>query len=56
MGVPDAAAREAIRVSLGWGSEPHDIERLVEHWAMIYRRARPGAYPRPVSSNRELSG
>jgi cysteine desulfurase len=40
MGVPNGAAREAIRVSLGWATEPGDIDRLVESWAMVYRRSK----------------
>jgi len=40
MGLPEAAAREAIRVSLGWATQPEDIDRLVENWGMVYRRTR----------------
>lgn len=45
MGVPDRATREAIRVSLGWATEAEDIDRLVESWAMVYRRTRAAAVP-----------
>ena len=40
MGVSDMTGREAIRVSLGWATEPSDVAHLVESWAMVYRRAR----------------
>lgn len=43
MGVEENAAREAIRVSLGWGTVPEDIDRLVESWGMVYRRTRSAA-------------
>jgi cysteine desulfurase len=39
MGVPEGAAREAIRVSLGWMTEPADIDHLVENWAAIWSKA-----------------
>jgi cysteine desulfurase len=55
MGVPDHAARAAIRVSLGWATEPDDIDRLVETWAIVYRRALSAAAPRVDSEMRELS-
>jgi cysteine desulfurase len=40
MGVPEAQAREAIRVSLGWGTTPEEIDHLVESWSMVYRRTK----------------
>lgn len=40
MGVADAQAREAIRVSLGWMTEPEDVAHLVESWSIVYRRTR----------------
>jgi len=40
MGAPDATAREAIRVSLGWATTEGDVDRLVEHWAKVYRATR----------------
>jgi cysteine desulfurase len=39
MGISEARAREAIRVSLGWGSTSADIDHLVESWSIVYRRA-----------------
>ena len=39
MGVPERAAREAIRVSLGWQTAPEDIAHLVESWAAIWSKA-----------------
>lgn len=38
MGVPDAEAASAIRVSLGWNSETGDIERLITAWQSLYIR------------------
>jgi len=38
MGVPDALARCAIRVSLGWTTTPADIDRFVAAWETLYRR------------------
>jgi cysteine desulfurase len=40
MGVAETVARQAIRVSLGWASEPEDVDRLVENWAMVYQGTR----------------
>jgi cysteine desulfurase len=56
MGVPEAAAREAIRVSFGWATEPGDVARLMESWEMVYRRSRSATLSRPVMPIRELSG
>ena len=43
MGLPQAVADTAIRVSLGWATTPEDIDRLIEAWAVLYRRARRAA-------------
>ena len=43
MGLPESAAREAIRISLGWATEPDDLDRLVQSWTMVYRRSRAAA-------------
>jgi cysteine desulfurase len=43
MGVPEAAAREAMRVSIGWATVPSDLDHLVESWAMVYRRTKAGS-------------
>jgi cysteine desulfurase len=40
MGVPPALAACAIRVSLGWGSETVDVERLLEAWRVLLARRR----------------
>jgi cysteine desulfurase len=40
MGVPETAAREEIRVSLGWMTEQADIDHLVESWGTIWSKAR----------------
>ncbi len=39
MGVDDPMAGSAIRVSLGWHSTAADVDRLVEAWLALYRRA-----------------
>jgi cysteine desulfurase len=38
MGVPDALARCAIRVSLGWTTTQADVDRFVAAWEALYRR------------------
>jgi cysteine desulfurase len=43
MGVPDAVADCAIRVSLGWSTAPADIDHLVEAWGALYARTRANA-------------
>jgi len=40
MGVAQATAREAIRVSLGWATTPAEVDHLVESWAIVYRRTK----------------
>jgi cysteine desulfurase len=55
MGLSQAAAREAIRVSLGWATEPADVSHLVESWGMVYRRALAAPSSRADSDVRELS-
>jgi cysteine desulfurase len=55
MGVPEAAAREAIRVSLGWDSTRADIDRLVETWADVHRRAKSSMSSAVRLSKQELS-
>ena len=40
MGVPADRARCAIRVSLGWRSTGHDVDRFVAAWAELYHRNR----------------
>jgi len=39
MGVEDAEAGSAIRISFGWNSESGDIERLIAAWRDLYIRA-----------------
>jgi cysteine desulfurase len=43
MGVPDAIADCAIRVSLGWSTTEADIDHLVEAWGALYARTRANA-------------
>jgi cysteine desulfurase len=38
MGASEEAAASAIRVSLGWATEPAHIDRLVEAWSELYCR------------------
>lgn len=38
MGVPAGEAEAAIRISLGWNTEPADIERLIAAWQDLYIR------------------
>lgn len=38
MGLPEAAAREAIRFSLGWASSAEDVERAIEAWRRLWQR------------------
>lgn len=38
MGLPEAAAREAIRFSLGWASSVEDVERAIEAWRKLWQR------------------
>jgi len=40
MGVAQATAREAIRVSLGWATTPAEVDHLVESWTIVYRRTK----------------
>lgn len=40
MGVEDAFADGAIRVSLGWASEAEDVDRFLTAWAELYRTTR----------------
>ena len=38
MGVEDAVAETAIRISFGWNTESDDIERLIAAWRDLYIR------------------
>jgi cysteine desulfurase len=42
MGVPEAEASSAIRVSLGWASKAADVDRFVEAWTRLFLRTRGG--------------
>jgi cysteine desulfurase len=56
MGVPEAAAREAIRVSLGWATTPDEIDHLVESWTIVYRRTKAASSRAAAAvSKQELS-
>jgi cysteine desulfurase len=39
MGVPDAEALCALRISLGWDTTETDIERFIGEWGKIFERA-----------------
>jgi cysteine desulfurase len=43
MGVPEAEADCAIRISFGWSSGQADIDHLVEAWGALYVRTRSEA-------------
>ena len=45
MGVDDALAVCAVRISLGWTTTADHIDRLVEAWGALYRRTRDRAAP-----------
>jgi cysteine desulfurase len=45
MGLPEALARAAIRVSLGWSTVPVDIDRFVAVWSGLVERKRAGVNP-----------
>ena len=38
MGVKEEIAQGAIRVSLGWGTEPEHVERFIEAWGALIER------------------
>lgn len=40
MGLPEPAAREAIRFSLGWASSTAHIDHAIEAWGKLWRRKR----------------
>ena len=40
MGISEAEARAAIRVSLGWSTREAEVDRLVAAWTALYRRWR----------------
>ena len=40
MGQDERAAREAVRFSFGWTSQPEDAERAAQAWIALYRRKR----------------
>ncbi|HEX9767900.1 MAG TPA: cysteine desulfurase family protein [Kiloniellales bacterium] len=47
MGVGDALADGAIRVSLGWASVPEDVEQFLAAWAKLYDKTRRSDTARP---------
>ncbi len=50
MGVPEADASAAIRISLGWNSSFDDIERLIAAWRDLYIRARHSGIDRDLAA------
>ncbi len=40
MGVPEAEAATAVRISLGWNTESADIDRLIAAWRDLYIRVK----------------
>jgi cysteine desulfurase len=45
MGVEDAVAETAIRISLGWNSQAEEIDRLIGAWHGLYIRVRQSDMP-----------
>ncbi|WP_404385063.1 cysteine desulfurase family protein [Caenispirillum salinarum] len=43
MGLSEATAREAVRISLGWASTAADVDAFLKAWRPLARRARPVA-------------
>lgn len=43
MGAGEDLAGSAIRVSLGWGNSALDVDRFIEAWRAVARRASPGS-------------
>lgn len=54
MGVADALASSAIRISAGWNSTPEDLCRFAEEWAKIRLRLVPGPGIRQGAAEVEL--
>ncbi|MDX1581121.1 MAG: aminotransferase class V-fold PLP-dependent enzyme, partial [Alphaproteobacteria bacterium] len=38
MGASESAARQAIRVSLGWATKQEDVSGFIETWKRLYHR------------------
>jgi len=55
MGVSEASAREAIRVSLGWATTAKEVDHLVESWSIVYRRTKGPMSKTAGLSNQELA-
>ncbi len=49
MGVGEAEAATAIRVSLGWQSEDADVDRFLQAWGELYARAGRRAADAPAA-------
>ena len=43
MGFDEEAAASAVRVSLGWASQPSDVAAFLDEWRRLYERARPAS-------------
>ena len=50
MGAVEALAGSAIRVSLGWRSEPRDIEDFLAPWGRLYKRCVAGGRAAPSAA------
>jgi cysteine desulfurase len=48
MGYNDAIAASALRISLGWNTEPSDLMRCIDAWSALYRHARHSAQLRSI--------
>ena len=44
MGLPSSKTNSAIRVSLGWQTQPFEIEAIIDTWKQIYSRCAPQSF------------
>lgn len=43
MGANNTQASCTLRISMGWGTQPSDVERFIDAWTSLYQRLRPEA-------------
>lgn len=48
MGLPSSKTNSAIRVSLGWQTQPFEIETMIDTWKQIYSRCAPQSFSKPT--------
>ncbi|MFO1070056.1 MAG: hypothetical protein U1E14_16205 [Geminicoccaceae bacterium] len=56
MGLGEALARCAIRVSLGWSSTEADVRRFLEVWGELWRDGAARLGPCAVADNADIHG